>query len=464
MFVFQHGITDPASRLRRAEIPHYVQQELFPALLEAFHAQREDWGFGWQPAWTSYRAEDGNRRLSVALSDGETWFHGQAPVRGLSGISLRTKGGANRHYETLTDGLLSTFHHELFHNLQKGLAQQLGGHGDVDGQKGAWGFLSEGTAALAESVSERDIHFSQNASARSYISLANGFIGQTDFPGELNRSYQQMIPYYAAIYWRFLYEQCGGMAIGTEDPSAGMRIIRRSLEVLYSGEQVDIRGSTDLVHHLPAVIDQALKGPEAASCPFRTFRQSLQHFARAIYQLRLDGGRCTAPGLPTATPTGTPAGCGFYDPNHLYLDPPVSELTYRGEQLVFAAADQPYPRGIGSSFGIDFVDIVLDPSTQGQPLTIEFSGAPDGDAEFSVEIWKLIDSGTSGGSEKRLIPVGASEQLTEQTTDGRLLYTIPEIDTGLANRLGLIITRLDSDEASDPVGAYTLRLQPNPGP
>ena len=32
--------------LRRAEIPHYVQQELFPALLEAFHAQREDWGFG----------------------------------------------------------------------------------------------------------------------------------------------------------------------------------------------------------------------------------------------------------------------------------------------------------------------------------------------------------------------------------------------------------------------------------
>jgi hypothetical protein len=229
-----------------------------------------------------------------------------------------------------------------------------------------------------------------------------------------------------------------------------MRIIRRSLEVLYSGTQVDISGSSDLVHHLPAVIDQALKGPEAASCPFRTFRQSLQHFARAIYQLRLDGGRCTAPGLP--------AGCGFYDPNHLYFDPPVSEITYRGEQVVFAAADQPYPHGIGSSFGIEFVDVVLDPSTQGQPLTLEFSGAPGGDAEFSVEIWKLIDSGTSGGSERRLIPVGAPEQFTAQTIAGKLLYEIPEIDTVVANRLGLIITRLDSEEVSDPVGAYTITL------
>jgi hypothetical protein len=463
MFVFQHDTADPASRLRRDEIPHYVQTELVPTLLEALRVQTEDWDFPWQPAWTSYRAQDENQRLSVALSDGETWFHGQAPVRGFSGISLRTKGGVNRNYETLTDGLLSTFHHELFHNLQKGLAQQLGGQGDVDGQKGAWGFLSEGTAALAESVGQRDIHFSPDAGARSYISLANGFIGQTDFPGELNRSYGQMIPYYAAIYWRFLYEQCDGMADGTENPRAGMRIIRRALEELYSGAQVDIGGSSDLVHHLPAVIDQALAGPEAPDCPFQTFRESLQHFARAIYQLRLDGGRCTVPGLPTATQTGTPAGaaagCSFYDPNHLYFDPPVSELTYRGAQVLFAAADQPYPHGIGSSYGIDLVDVVLDPSTQGQPLTIEISGAPGADTDFSVEIWRIMDSGASGGAEKRLSPVGAPEQLNAQTTDGRLVYTIPEIDTGLANRLGLIITRLDSDEASDPVGAYTITLQ-----
>jgi hypothetical protein len=79
-------------------------------------------------------------------------------------------------------------------------------------------------------------------------------------------------------------------------------------------------------------------------------------------------------------------------------------------------------------------------------------------------IWKLIDSGISGGSQKRLYPVAAPEQLTEQTSDDKLLYEIPEIDTGVANSLGLIITRLDSEEASDPVGAYTIALQPSHGP
>ena len=73
-----------------------------------------------------------------------------------------------------------------------------------------------------------------------------------------------------------------------------------------------------------------------------------------------------------------PAGCGFYDPNHLYFDPTVSTITYRGEQIVFSAAEQPYPRGIESSFGIDYVDVVLDPATQGQPLPIEVFGALGG--------------------------------------------------------------------------------------
>jgi hypothetical protein len=159
-----------------------------------------------------------------------------------------------------------------------------------------------------------------------------------------------------------------------------------------------------------------------------------------------------------------PAGCGFYDPNNLYFNPPVSTITYRGEQIVFEAADQPYPRGIKSSYGIDFVDVELDPGTQGQPLTIEFSGAPGGDAEFSVEIWKLLDSGILGGPQTGLFQVVSSAQLARQTTGGHLLYAISEIDTGETNRLGLIITRLDSEQNSDPVGAYTLVLRPSHGP
>ena len=453
MFVFQRDTSDLTSRLHRGEIPHYVQKELAPAMLEAFRVQTEDWGFPWQGAWTSYRAEDGKQRLSVALSDGETWFHGQAPMRGHSGISIRTNSGSNRNYETLTEGLLSTFHHELFHNLQKGVVQQFGGHGDADGQERAWGFFAEGTAVLAESVAQPATQFTETSGSRTYISHANGFIGRSSFHGELNSSYARMTPYRAAIYWRFLYEQCGGMVNGTDDPSAGMRIIRQSLEVLYSEAKVDISISADLAHYLPAVIDQVLKGPEARLCPFQTFRESLQHFAQAIYQLRMDGGRCTAP--------GTPAGCGFYDPEDLYFDPPVSTLTYRGERVVFEAVDQAYPRGIRSSFGIDFVDVELEPGTQGQPLTIEFSGASGGGAEFSVEIWQLMDSGISGGSKAGLFQVGGPAKLARRATDGHLLYAISEIDTGETNRLGLIITRLDSEEDSDPVGAYTIVLWPS---
>jgi hypothetical protein len=455
MFVFQRDLNDPTSRLRRGEIPRYVQRELVPAMVEAFRVQTEDWGFAWKQAWTSYRAEDGRKRLSVALTDGETWFHGEAPLRGHSGISLRTKGETNANYDTLTAGLLSTFHHEMFHNLQKGMVQEFGGHGDVDGKEDTEGFFSEGTAVLAESVAQPDTQFAQTSDRRAYISRANGFLGRTNFHGELNSSYGKMTPYHAAIYWRFLYEQCGGMENGTEDPAAGMRVVREALEVLYSEAIVDTRSSTDLVGTLPAVMDQVLSGREAALCPFETFRESIQQFARAIYGLRLEGGRCTAPGTPT--------GCGFYDPNSLYFNPPVSTITYRGERVTFAAEDQPYPRGIKSSYGIDFVDVVPDPGTQGQSLTIEFSGAPGGNTEFSVEIWKLMDSGTPDSPSKGMLQVVGPPQLTRKATDGRSFYTISGIDTGIYNRLGLIITRLDSEEDSDPIGTYTIVLHPNHG-
>jgi hypothetical protein len=455
MFVFQHDLDDPASRLGREEIPPYVETELVPVMLEAVRVQTADWGFSWQEAWTSYRAEDGNKRLSVALSDGETWFHGEAPMRGHSGITLTTKGGANRKYETLTDGLLSTFHHELFHSLQKGMVQEFGGHGDVDGKEDAGGFFSEGTAVLAESVAQAATEFAGTSEPRTYISHANGFIGRTAYHGELNSSYGKMTPYRTAIYWRFLYEQCGGMENGTEDPGAGMRVVHEALEVLYSEAVANTRSSTDLAGSLPAVMDRVFNGTEEPLCPFETFRESIQHFARAIYGLRLEGGRCTAPGTPT--------GCGFYDPNSLYFDPPVSTITYTGKRVTFAADDQPYPRGIKSSFGIDFVDVVLDPATQGQSLTIEVSGAPGGNAEFDVEIWKLMDSGTPDGPSKGMLQVVGPPQLTRDASDGLSLYTISGIDTGIYNRLGLVITRLDSEEDSDPVGAYTITLHPNHG-
>jgi hypothetical protein len=92
-----------------------------------------------------------------------------------------------------------------------------------------------------------------------------------------------MKPHHAALYWRFLYERCGGMKAGLEDPAAGMGIIRRALNVLYSKEIVDIHTSSDLVSELPAVMDQALAG---SACPFETYEESLAAFTQAVYDLR----------------------------------------------------------------------------------------------------------------------------------------------------------------------------------
>jgi hypothetical protein len=295
----------------------------------------------------------------------------------------------------------------------------------------------------------------QTSGPRTYISHANGFIGPTNVEGELNSSYAGMSPYRAALYWRFLYEQCGGMRDGIEDPAAGMRVIRQLLEVLYAPAVAHSGPSSDLKERLPAVVDHVLGGSAAESCPFQTFRENLQSFARAIYLLRLEGGRCTAPAMP--------AGCGFYDPNHLYVSPPAATITYSGERIVFSASDQPYPRGISSSFGIDFVEVELELGAQGQALGLEFYGDPQGVAEFGVEIWGLVDDGIPYRVETALARVVPSLHLTATMIGRRLLFDIPEIDAGKADRLALIITRLDGDEDSDSVGAYTIALQPGSG-
>lgn len=272
---------DPATRLPREEVTAYAGTELVPRMAEAFRLQTDEWEFPWYQAWTSYRSEDAER-LSVALADGQTWFHGQAPGAGHSGISINVTGGNNMGYDLLTDGLMSTFHHELFHNIQRNIHLHSGRDGRVDGAGKSWQFFSEGTAVLAASIGQPQAQLTQSLRARNYMFYANSFVqrGGGRFP-ELNTSYRDMDPYKAAIYWRFLYEQCGGM-----------QVIRRTLTVLYSGDVVDIGSSTDLVGGLPEIMDRALA---SSSCPFQTHSESLIAFARAIYGLQLEGGRCVVP-------------------------------------------------------------------------------------------------------------------------------------------------------------------------
>jgi hypothetical protein len=247
------------------------------------------------------------------------------------------------------------------------------------------------------------------------------------------------------------------MRDGVEDPSAGMRVISATLAALYSQGIVDVDSPANPIDSLPGIMDRALA--RATLCPFRTYADSLAHFARAICALRLDGGRCTAPGVP--------AGCGLYDPNDLYRNPSRRVLAYVGMRQG-AGDDHTYIPGLReyrfrneSSFGMKLVYVSLHPTAYEHSLTLGFYGPPEADAEFRVAIWKLIDS--ASGSRPERIPehAEAPDVSSSVSADGHLFYIIPTIDTAQYNRLALTITRVDADESSDPAGQYTIRLQPD---
>ena len=363
---FCRNAYDRATCLPREDLTSFVGAELLPRMIETYRVQSDEWGLAWTPAWVSYRRAD-PERLSVALTDGRTWYHGWAPSRGHSGISINVSGGDNADYDTLADGIVSVFEHELFHNHQRNIHLSLGGDGQVGGAENAWKFFSEGTAALASSVGQPDLHFATSERVRTYMSYANRFVqwGGGRFQ-DLIANHDREDPYSAVLYWRFLYEQCGGMGEGIERPAAGMAIVRRALTVLYSGTIVDVATSTDLPGATPEILDRALAG---SSCPFQTYRQSLVAFARALYALRLEGGRCREPGLP--------AGCGLYDPHDLYRNPYLTTILFTG-------AAQEHRHEIARGAAMAFVDVLIDPTADGQPLTLELRAPSEAADAFSM--------------------------------------------------------------------------------
>jgi hypothetical protein len=443
MFPFRQDIRRPMTWIPRIEVTDFVGRQLVPGIQEIIQTEIEDWGFPWHPHWTSYRSDQDGELISIALTDGKTWFHSRAPASGHAGISINVNGG-RAEYDQLVDGLMSTIYHELFHNLQRNIHQHQGGSGDVEGYQRQWGFFS---------VGQSRIQFGVQGSRRAYMAKAAAFLGSERMLGsDLNVSYRNIPASYAAFYWRFLYEQCGGMYGGIEDPAAGMGVIRRILESAYSVDIIDIASSIELVEALPAVIDSGLSDLATTACPFHTHRESLIAFSRAIYALRLQSGRCREPGLPP--------GCGFYDPNELYPRPPADVVSYAGSPVVHTETEQLYPAGIPSSYGIDFIEIELDPAVDGQSLTIEFLTDPAAAAELHAELGFLQATGPG----RLPAMVGAFEPLSRSETDGLLSVTIRQIDMSRWDRLALIITRLDSAEAIDPDGAYSLVLRPSAGP
>ena len=441
-------------QIPRAAINEYLVAELIPAMQAAFLTESEHWGLRWHPEWRSYRPEDPPNRLSVALTDGSTWYHGQVQARGSGAISLRVNSEDNDRYQDLTDSLMSTFYHELFHNLQRGISLSFKGDGDVDGIDDAWQFFSEGTAVLATSVGQPEVQFSRSPQLPVYFLEANGFFaGGGAVERDLNRSYEQIDPYHAAIYWRFMYEKCGGMTGKSENPRLGMQIIRNALHVLYSKTVVDIQASPELVENLPAIMDLAIQ--LTGTCPFDNYRDSLVQFSRAVYLLQLENGRCVEPGQPP--------GCELYDPDRRYLQIPIPEFTYAGDILTVDGTAQPFPDGIKSSFGMDFLEIHLADVSRDVPFTIRLASPAAKEAEFALQVLK-IDTNRHKG----LIP-GQESQVTTSDIEApshkekMINISVQDIESSSFDRLGLIITRLDNDEKSDSLGEYSIKIYPDIG-
>jgi len=315
MIPFQKNIHDISTWIPRQAVHDYVGAELLPRMVGAFRLQSQDWGFPWYQAWTAGRGDQDAERLSVTLTDGWTWYHGEAFSRGSSKISINVAGSENYRYESLTDGVMSTFHHELFHNHQKNIDQHLGGSGWIGGKNEQWQFFAEGMAVLASSVAQPDIQFAADGAERAYFSNANRFLGSASIRGDIGRDFSQISPYHAVLYWRLLFEQCGGMGEGLENPAAGMTIIRRTLTSLYQIAEGQAGPNGQLSDWMPTIMDLALTG---STCPFQTYQDSLAAFSQAVDALRHENGRCQSPGLPE--------GCSFYDPHALYNDLPDNTI------------------------------------------------------------------------------------------------------------------------------------------
>jgi hypothetical protein len=440
MFPFGTSMQNPIYRLQRRQVGEFVEYELLPAMLQAVRTQTVGWGFPWYAEWTSFNPGEEPGRLGVALGKYQVWYHGRGSITGNAGISLRVNGSMG-NYPSLLDGLMATFHHELFHNLERGIYQHLGGDGDLRGREGAWEFFSEGMAELATSVGQPEIQFDRTWGQPAYIRQASGYTGREGYSaGSLKDSLGAISPYQAAIYWRFLYEQCGGLVDGVENPAAGMAVIRRTMETLYSGEVVDIAASADLVGALPQIMDRVFE--QTPACPFQTYAGSLMQFAQAIYLLKVENGRCNPDSLGKV--------CGFYDPVYAYDSPPGLLIDIEAEHMMFPGGLE-VTGSLPNSFGIDLIDVLVEPPQDGT-LVIEISHPPLGELHLQVVPLEITAEGSRPTLASDPQIAGASN------TEGRLRYPVERAVLGDTNRLGLVITRLDAGEQAWNQGDYILRL------
>lgn len=438
MIPFQTDLRDPFTQVARYDVDRYIQTELVPEMVAAFETQTNLWNLPWYEEWSNSRTDEDPKSLSVALTEYGTWYHGTAPSLGHAMISIRVDGSFGE-YSDLTDGLMSVFHHELFHNQQRNISLHFGSRGNLAGKEEVWKVFSEGTAVLASSVGQPMIQFQPSAQLRSYAKRANAFIGSEGvFGGGLNKSYRE-IPYHTALYWRFLYENCGGLVNSVEDPAAGIQIIRNILETLYKGEIADINSSTDVARALPQIVNTALD--ETPACRFTTYEESLVEFAKAIHKLRLEDATCTN--------FSHAARCGFFDPYKLYTAPQADGHPIgAGSTLVNGS--------IPSSYGIDLLELALDESAEGKSLKVIFQAASSPQDEFRVVAQGIRIRSSETGILRS--PVQNDPVWSARTANGLLILEIPSLNLEAFNALGMIVIRTDPYETNGSQGNYTIQI------
>jgi hypothetical protein len=424
LFTFARGVEDAGNRLPPPAVTDFVERRFVPIIQDTWHTQLHEWGFGdpIHPDWDRDKIVEiiiTPQTLALLGGTGTYTVFNDATGRPYPErrIWWRSTNEVFQLYDSLENAYRAVFAHEFFHLAQWNVLLSAGRPTNY-----ALKLFIEAQGRFAASVQYPELEFSKRHVVNgdsAYVRAANRFSQQ-----RLNSSYRAMEAelihkYDAALYWRFLYERFND--IGTS------RAALEEMSVHYDGDSVGSFART-----MDSVFAR-LDGP------FRTFEESLAAFARANYALRLENGRCTGPDL---------AACDglYYDPEKMYMEPPLeAELDYENVRLAHSGA-------IPSSYGMDFIEVRLDPTVQDQPLTIRFQALAAA-TRFSVQIWMLA----SGEATPRAIT--RQPETFGHYRDESYVYTLRKVDTSAYNRLALIITRLDPDEATDPAGKYHITLE-----
>ena len=112
---------------------------------------------------------------------------------------------------------------------------------------------------------------------------------------------------------------------------------------------------------------------------------------------------------------------------------------------------------ISSSYGIDLLELALDPSVDGKSMKIILRGTSTAKDVFHVEVQGIRFEGSETGVERLSSPAGMLA--SARSENGQLVLEIPSLNLASYNRLALTIVRLDPYENRNDSGHYALQVQ-----